>query len=101
MKFTIPFRVSYRPTPSYYTSSKNFVGKGNFPMSYIQDFVRVHKSNFSSHKILFMFRAKMKRLPKLCLANPRWDLIYKFGLHKAFEEAGKYMGKDKSQYNTS
>jgi hypothetical protein len=83
--------------PSYYTSSKNFDGKGNFPMSYIQDFVRVHKSNFSSHKSTIYVQGKaVKSLKAVSNESIVWDLIYKFGLQKAFEEAGKYMGRGKS-----
>ena len=83
--------------PSYYTSSKNFDGKGNFPMSYIEDFVRVHKSNFSSHKSTIYVQGKaVKSLKAVSNESIVWDLISKFGLQKAFEEAGRYMGRGKS-----
>ena len=83
--------------PTYYTSSKNFDGKGNFPRSYIEEFVRVHKSNFSSHKSTIYVQGKaVKSLKAVSNEFIVWDLIYKFGLQKAFEEAGKYMGRNKS-----
>ena len=82
---------------SYYTSSKNFDGKGNFPMSYIQDFVRVHKSNFSSHKsTIYVQGKKVKSLKAVSNEAIVWDLIYKFGLQEASKEASQYMGRGKS-----
>ena len=83
--------------PSYYTSSKNFDGKGNFPMSYIEDFVRVHKSNFSSHKSTIYVQGKaVKSLKAVSNEAIVWDLIYKFGLQEASKEASQYMGRGKS-----
>jgi hypothetical protein len=66
-------------------------------MSYIQDFVRVHKSNFSSHKSTIYVQGKaVKSLKAVSNESIVWDLISKFGLQKAFEEAGRYMGRGKS-----
>ena len=83
--------------PSYYTSSKNFDGKGNFPMVYIQDFVTVHKSNFKSHKTTIYVQGKpVKNLKAVSIEFIVWDLISKFRLQEANREAGKYMGRGKS-----
>ena len=74
--------------PTYYTSSKNFDGKGNFPRSYIEEFVRVHKSNFRSHKTTIYVQGKpVKSLKAVSNEFIVWYLISKFGLHEANREA--------------
>ena len=66
--------------PTYYTSSKNFDGKGNFPRLYIVEFVRVHKSNFRSHKTIYVQGKPVKSLKAVSNEFIVWDLISKFGL---------------------
>ena len=83
--------------PTYYTSSKNFDGKGNFPRSYIEEFVRVHKSNFRSHKTtIYVQGIQVKSLKAVSNEFIVWDLISKFGLHEANREASRYFGRNRS-----
>ena len=65
----------------FFTSKVNFEGKGNLPRMYVEDFVHVYKSNFSSPKsTIYVNDNPVKSLEGILAARIVEDLIDKFGI---------------------
>ena len=65
----------------FFTSKVNFEGKGNLPRMYVEDFVHIYKSNFSSPKsTIYVNDNPVKSLEGILAARIVEDLIDKFGI---------------------
>ena len=65
----------------FFTSKDNFEGKGNLPRMYVEDFVHIYKSNFSSPKsTIYVNDNPVKSLEGILAARIVEDLIDKFDI---------------------